>query len=401
MTGSTLEPLLAPWRGSPPAWPRARRKRWLALIAAVALAHLLLIDNVVEDRLGWGEADKPPPRIEVTFVRELAQSAPPVAAAQPRPAPRAKPAAAPASAPVSEPAVPELPPRQAVEPPPPQPAPALAELPALVPPPVDVPMPSLPPIESPALMAGSAGSAEQAIPAASGASAAPTPVAAASAPDFAWPPSTRLDYRLEGYYRGRIEGSARVDWLRSGKHYQVHLETSLGPVLSRRITSDGELTDQGLAPRRFDGEQWVLFRGTRRWSQKFGPERITLADGSEVDALPGAQDEASQFVQLTWLFTNRPELLQVGRALVMPLALGRRVDKWIYDVVAEELLYLPFGKVPTFHLKPRREAPGGNLTPQIWIAPTLQYLPVRIRLNQGDENFVDLQLDNPPLQAER
>ena len=63
------------------------------------------------------------------------------------------------------------------------------------------------------------------------------------------------------------------------------------------------------------------------------------------------------------------------------------------------MLRFPFGEVPTFHLKPRREATGGDLTAEIWIAPTLQYLPVRIRISDGKESWIDLTLEKPPLQA--
>jgi hypothetical protein len=104
-------------------------------------------------------------------------------------------------------------------------------------------------------------------------------------------------------------------------------------------------------------------------------------------------------VQLTWLFTTQPQRLKVGSSVEMPLAISKRLDRWTYDVVAEEPLQFPFGEVATFHLKPRREAGGGDLTPEIWVAPTLQSLPVRIRLTDGNGNWVDLTLEKPPLQA--
>ena len=210
-----------------------------------------------------------------------------------------------------------------------------------------------------------------------------------------------MSYLLNGHYRGPVEGRAQVDWLRSGTRYQVHLETSIGPVLSRHITSEGELTERGLAPRRFDGEQKVLLRAPRRWTQQFGPERIVLGDGKEVDFQPGVQDEASQFVQLTWLFTTQPQLLQVGRTIEVPLALNRRIDRWTFEVVAEETLHFSFGDVPTFHVKPRREARGRDMVAEIWFAPTLQYLPVRILIRQEPDSWIDLTLEKPPLQAVR
>jgi hypothetical protein len=70
------------------------------------------------------------------------------------------------------------------------------------------------------------------------------------AADFEWPPSTRLSYRLTGNYRGPVEGRAKVEWLRSGTRYQVHMELSVGPefspLMSRRVSSEGEITSEGL-----------------------------------------------------------------------------------------------------------------------------------------------------------
>ncbi|OYU78790.1 MAG: hypothetical protein CFE45_29465, partial [Burkholderiales bacterium PBB5] len=212
---------------------------------------------------------------------------------------------------------------------------------------------------------------------------AAAPSASAATATFDWPPSTRLSYALNGYYRGPVVGSAQVEWLRQGDRYQVRMGTSIGPVLSRNIVSEGVL------------------RAARRGQVRFGPERVVLVDGSEVPSLPGVQDEASQFVQLTWLFTTQPQRLRVGQSIEVPLIVSRRLNRWIYDVVEEEVLNFPFGAVPTFHVKPRREAGGGDLTAEMWIAPTLQYLPVRILIRQNAESSADLTLERAPEQAAR
>jgi hypothetical protein len=52
------------------------------------------------------------------------------------------------------------------------------------------------------------------------------------------------------------------------------------------------------------------------------------------------------------------------------------------------------GAVEAFHLKPRPIAnPRGNITAEMWFAPSLQYLPVRIRVNMGETAYVDLMVD--------
>ena len=392
-------------------------------MALVLLAHLMVSNRLLEDRIGWGAGDKAVARIEVAFVRELVAAEPPllapvVAAAERRLAAVAQQAQAAASAAQSEAARRA---RLAAAPPPeptpavPAPAPVLAVdlaapsvsavlelMPPLPPSPALTPSAALQPAPPPPTAAAPqtpSPSPSPSLPLPLPLAKAAAPASAASAVAFEWPPSTRLSYRLSGDYRGSVEGSASVEWLRQGSRYQVHLETSIGPVLSRHITSEGELTANGLAPRRFTGEQKVIFRSPRRWQLRFGADKLVLADGKEVPMIAGAQDEASQFVQLTWLFTTQPERLAVGRSVEMPLAIGRKLEGWTYDVVAEETLRFGFGAVATFHLKPRSAASGGDLTPEIWIAPSLQYLPVRILIRDDKGNWIDLSLDSAPVQA--
>jgi hypothetical protein len=52
------------------------------------------------------------------------------------------------------------------------------------------------------------------------------------------------------------------------------------------------------------------------------------------------------------------------------------------------------------HVRPRREArPGSELTPELWVAPSLQYLPVRMRIRRDAETWIDLLIERLPQQA--
>lgn len=350
--------------------PAARRRAvWWILLAAVLLGHALATFWLRDNLIRWRDASQVPAlrRMEVAFVRALAPTAPPPAPRAIRRPARAR-AAAPAAAMASEP--------QATAPS----SLAAASVPAA------------------ASAAADAASAPAAV--AAGASAG-----AASAPAFEWPPSTRLNYVLSGNFRGEVQGNARVQWIREGSHYQVHLDIAVGPSFAplvwRRVTSDGELGDKGLTPRRYDEATRPPFQSPRRLTMLFTPDFVTLADGSRSPALPGLQDTASQFVQLTWLFTTQPQLLQAGNTVTLPLALPRRVDNWIYDVLGEERLVTPVGEIDAFHLRPRLGVLRGlnELRAEIWIAPTLQYLPVRIRVQHDAETYIDLLLESAPMQA--
>ena len=249
---------------APRSIPGRTWRRGAMLVLMVLLGHLWLADQTLHDQLGAGAANSSPRRIEVSFVRELKQQqpatlAPPLAAQR---APRAALAPAPAaSAPL-----PEV-----------LPVPELAQL--------------LPPARSTevatAVAEAAPTAAAPAVPAASEAAAATT----ANVPAFEWPPSTRLSYQLTGYYRGAVEGQAQVEWLRNAGRYQVHLDVSLGPsfapLMSRRMSSDGELTATGLRPRRYDELTRVAMRAPRTATIYFDDERVRLPAGTEL-ALPVA-----------------------------------------------------------------------------------------------------------------
>ena len=397
-------------QGLPGLIADSRPASWLVfsgLVLAVTLAHFWLLNEMPLARLGEGSADGRPQRFQVLLRRELAPSAPPVPAAATQPAPlpsgrRSAPAAVPAQvAEAADVAASAALPDTALAAPSPTPTAAAS---------ADLPLPAEP---TPAASAASAATAVATAAATAVATSATTIAAdiAASAPTataFEWPPSTRLSYRLSGNYRGPVQGQAQVEWLRSGTRYQVHMTVSVGPafapLLSRRITSEGDITELGLRPRRYDEETKAVLRDARRLAILFDSDSVRLPSGQALPRPEGVQDSASQFVQLTWLFTRNPAWLQTGRAIEMPLALPRQVEAWTYEVLQPETLQTPAGPLATMHVKPRREVtaarPGADLAAEIWVAPTLQYLPVRIVIRQDAENFIDLLLDRLPQQAE-
>ena len=106
-------------------------------------------------------------------------------------------------------------------------------------------------------------------------------------------------------------------------------------------------------PTRYDEDTQVVLRDRRRMSVVFETDAVVLANGERRERLAGVQDTASQFIQLTYVFSTRPELLRVGGAVDFPLALPRAMDSYVYDVVEAQTLQTPFGALAAFHLKPR------------------------------------------------
>lgn len=365
---------------------RAPGRRLLVLLVLVLLAHALVLDWLARQlepasilrsmpapmltRLLQPEAPVAPPPPPGPVARKPSRPAVTSIARKPA-APRPRPAASSAEA-VAAAAEPEPPPPVAEAP---ATEPALAPVPA--PPPADV--------------ATSAPATTETVAAPSQA-AASAPAGPSEGRNLdGWPVDTRLNYRLGGLFRhGELHGSARVQWQRLDQRYQARVDIDVTLLVSLAMTSQGEVTPQGLKP-----EAYEELRRSGPRSARIGEDTIVLSDGRKVPKPQGVQDTASQFVELSHRFSSGREPLEVGRSVSFWMARPGGVDLWTYDIVGRDMLRTPaFGDVEAFHLKPRSILnPRGNITAEMWFAPSLQYLPVRIRVSMGDETYVDLMVD--------
>lgn len=229
-------------------------------------------------------------------------------------------------------------------------------------------------------------------PAADLANAPPPPPATAqkSPPVDPWPPSTRLTYALIGNFRGDIFGNAKMQWLRQDDRYQVQMDIRLAVFFQLKLTSQGQVTGAGLLPSRYEEVS------PRRRSQvSIEGQQVRLSDGQTLPAPEGVQDTASQFMELAHRFSTGRDPLKVGSEVALWLARPNGVELRTFDIVTEEMLDTPkLGPLKTFRLKPRPLAnQRGNIVVELWFAPSLQYLPVRVLVTQGDGNFVDLMVE--------
>ena len=224
-----------------------------------------------------------------------------------------------------------------------------------------------------------------------GAAAPPAGAARAAEPGFLadWPGDTRLTYTLGGNYRGELHGSARVLWQREGTRYHTAVQLDVGLLLSMHLTSQGDITATGLQPAVYEEQVRQRRRGVRL------DEDVRLHNGQRVARPAGVQDAASQFVELSHRLATGQLSAEPGTAIPLWLARPGGVDEWTYDVVGEDTLHLPrLGAVRALHFRPRPLAkPRGPIHAEIWFAPSLQYLPVRIRITQGPDTFMDLLAD--------
>jgi hypothetical protein len=216
-----------------------------------------------------------------------------------------------------------------------------------------------------------------------------TPPAAERQLALAVPGSARLNYQLTGRARGfEYSASGQLDWQHDGQRYQARLSISGFLLPSRSQSSVGEIGPEGLSPRRYSdrarGEQAVHFQ----------PElgRISFsANSPPVAWQAGAQDRLSVTLQLAALLAGDPGHFKPGVTVSMLTASSRNVEPWDFSVIGSESLSLPMGTQPALHLRRAARHPYDQ-TIDLWFAPALGYLPVRILLSQGNGDLVDQRL---------
>ena len=125
-------------------------------------------------------------------------------------------------------------------------------------------------------------------------------------------------------------------------------------------------------------------------------DAVVLGNGQRVPRVAQVQDSASQFVELAFRLLTGRDTLEVGQVIRYTMARPDGVDEWTYDVVAKDTLQTArWGPMEAFHLKPRPLArPRGPIVMETWFAPSLGYLPVRIKVFRGAASYLDLVIDN-------
>ncbi|APW40415.1 hypothetical protein RD110_02015 [Rhodoferax koreense] len=344
--------------------------RALLLIGALVLiVHLLLLQALPSAPLA---AIRPPMKAFTT--RTVTLNAPPP-----------KPEAAPKPAPPPKPNPPLRKPRPAT-----QPA-------ATAPPPLAAAA------TQPQAPAEPAASAPEPMPAASEAVAnakpeAPAPESAPVPPPrevpvganvLAIPGSVRITYDMTGEVkRLSYSANAQLLWMQDGSNYDAILEVKAFLLGSASQMSSGQITAEGLAPLRFaDKRRTEVAAHFERDKGK-----VTFsANTPDAPLLAGAQDRLSVIFQLVAMFAGEPDKYPPATTITLQIVGPRDAELWLFTVDGEETLNLAHGAMQAIKVSrnPRKEF---DQKIEVWFAPSLGYLPVRLRITQANGDFVDQKL---------
>jgi len=206
---------------------------------------------------------------------------------------------------------------------------------------------------------------------ASAAQAAP----AAPGVKFSVPPSGELQY--DTFYNGVRNQPGTIHWTSSAQSYEMVVSVPLPFVGTFVYSSHGRIDAFGLAP-----EQYVEKRGHRAEDISIfnrADRKIAFTRTPATLPLPdGAQDRFSMVMQLASLVRGDPTAYKPGVTRQFFVVDSDSGENWPVETIGDETIRTAQGYLETRHFKrlPRRE--GDQRRIDVWLAPSLGWLPARI-----------------------
>jgi hypothetical protein len=206
---------------------------------------------------------------------------------------------------------------------------------------------------------------------------------------LAYAPPVLLVYDGKGEERGFIKyaASGELLWAPDGSRYNAHLEISAWGFRVRTWNSKGDLTDAGLQPLRFGDKP----RGAELATHFQRDKGIISfsANNPDVSLQTGAQDKLSAILQLSAIVAGEPARYTSGTTIGFQAADAHRAELWSFKVGASESLDLPGGTLSALKLS-KEPTVEFDQRIEVWLAPELGYMPVRLRITEASGAFADL-----------
>ena len=211
-----------------------------------------------------------------------------------------------------------------------------------------------------------------------------------------FPASGRLSYNAIQVSGGQPKaGSGTLDWTTDGSEYQLRLESSALFITLLTQTSVGKLGPAGLLPERFSDKRFNRSEKAAHFQREAG--KITFS-GKQISAplQAGAQDRLSMLMQLAAMAAGGAAQLAQAGQVALQVVNTEEADSWLFLVQESEKTLVPAGESMALHLvrNPRKEFDSRL---ELWLAPSLGYLPVRILQTEANGNTFELQLRSPAL----
>lgn len=208
------------------------------------------------------------------------------------------------------------------------------------------------------------------------------------------PPSADLSYTIKARQKGfSIGGEAIVNWRVAGAKYTLRTDTRaalFGSILENR--SEGLIDGFGVAPVQFSEKRFHKDPWTTTFDR--AAKSISFTEDKQTYVLKGGeQDRSSVSWQLVAMVRAAPDKFIPGSEWTFFVAGRRDAEPWTFRVVRHENVRTGLGPVEALHLVKLPPPDAKGQTVDIWLAPSHEWYPVRVRFTDSDDEYVDQTLD--------
>ena len=212
---------------------------------------------------------------------------------------------------------------------------------------------------------------------------------------FQTPPAAELQYTIKAKQSGiSLGGSASVKWLPTKNTYQILTETHanlFGKILD--ASSIGAIDSFGLAPEKFVEKRFGKQPTTTTFDRDAKTIRFT-ASQETYSIKGGEQDRTSATWQLVAQARAAGDQFKPGSEWKMFVAGRRDAEPWSFKVIAIEKITTAMGEQNTIHISKAPPPDSKDQTLDIWLAPDLEWYPVRLKFSDANGEFIDQMLES-------
>jgi len=196
----------------------------------------------------------------------------------------------------------------------------------------------------------------------------------------------RLEYDITASRSAlTLAGDAVVTFERRGDAYAMASKQQALGIVEARQTSAGTIGRQGMVPRRFT--QQSSRRPARGVDFDWDAQRVTFSQsGESLPTRPQMQDRLSLLFQIGWRQRAEPR----AATIELPVAGQRAASTYLFAARGAEAIVVPAGRFET--LRYERHRGGGDDALEVWLAPALCSLPVRLRFTDDNGLVIEQRL---------
>jgi hypothetical protein len=214
------------------------------------------------------------------------------------------------------------------------------------------------------------------------------------------PPPAELSYKVRARQSSLLlEGGATVRWTVANKKFELTSETRsplVGKILETK--SAGVIDEYGLAPTTFSEKRFRKDRITTSFDR--AAKKINFGDGS-TKGYPlkgGEQDRNSALWQLISIARAAPAQFKPGSEWTFVVAGHSDAEPWVFKVLQRETVSTPAGDMSAIHVSRASPPESKDQKLDIWLAPSLEWYPVRLRFAESSGDFIEQALEKAPRQ---